>query len=432
MLSAWAPAINPSPLSAEWCQCVIFVLNLLGIQQIPGEYWTAASLAIPDQNGLTWMDYQGYKRRPEKELPVSGDLLVLAGGAEVITEQTWSGSEHLVPVQVDVWAGHLGIVLQAESVEKDGTDYMRIHLLSANWGVNSHSLGVVGSCFNVDESVFLLPVGYKKASFFFAFNPGKMRDRMINRANRWAMHGFSASSISTMDGFPINPSGFISQVLEPIGSQPLVPVITDIAGTLVSIPIENLLPGDILLFGDKKEPGFGIITSIKGMENEASWDGQVISFIAGGKVLGPENWHLLYSAGKWTKDTSDPSLGQIRFFRYSRLPSYPVITRFEFQNGNAARSLQYSLELLNGGGQSLSNMELSLVIYERKDSMVDTTSPIHTIKINGPSEVHSGDRESYTGIISPLPKGDYQIRLKYKTPDNPINSIAQLDVVIEE
>jgi len=38
----------PMPVSADLRQCVIFVLNLMGIEQIPGDYWTAASLAVPD------------------------------------------------------------------------------------------------------------------------------------------------------------------------------------------------------------------------------------------------------------------------------------------------------------------------------------------------------------------------------------------------
>ncbi len=155
VIAGWIPPVNQRPLEADWCQCVIFVLNLLGIEQIPGEYWTASSLAIPDEAGKTWMNYQGYTQRPSGQIPKTGDLLVLSGGAEVITVQSWDCTEHLVPVPVDVWAGIYGIVLEAAQVEKEGQSYVQVHLLSANWGVSSRNLGVVGSCFNVDDSLFL-------------------------------------------------------------------------------------------------------------------------------------------------------------------------------------------------------------------------------------------------------------------------------------
>lgn len=432
LLSAWMPAGNPAPLPADWCQCVVFVLNLLGIQQIPGEYWTAASLAVPDQAGLTWMDYQGYRKRQDVELPETGDLLVLNGGAEVITEQTWGGSEHLVPVQVDAWAGHLGIVLRADEVEKDGTIYWKIHLLSANWGVNSHALGVVGSCFNVDESSFLLPVGYKKAAFFFPSDPAKMRERMVNRAVRWARLSLPPNPKTTMDGFPITPLGFISQALDPIGPQPLVPVITDINGSLVPIPAENAIPGDILLFGENVDTGIGVVTSITNVDREKTWGGQVIYFLPGGRAKGPEDWNLSYLAGKWSKEFGEPALGHIRFMRFSRIPSYPVVTRFELQSGNIPHSLEYSIEWINGGGETLSIPALSLAIYERKESGVDSVSPVDTIKIDDFSEINPDGRASFSGSIAPLPTGDYQIWLRYTTTDNKTTTIAQLNVTIGE
>jgi hypothetical protein len=195
------PAGNPAPLPADWCQCVVFVLNLLGIQQIPGEYWTAASLAVPDQAGLTWMDYQGYRRRQDVELPETGDLLVLNGGAEVITEQTWAGVNTWFLYRWTCGPGILELFCGQMRSRRMGQYTGRSILLSANWGVNSHALGVVGSCFNVDESSFLLPVGYKKATFFFPSDPAKMRERMVNRAARWARLCLPPNPKTTMDGF---------------------------------------------------------------------------------------------------------------------------------------------------------------------------------------------------------------------------------------
>jgi len=90
------------------------------------------------------MNYQGFSKRSEGEIPQLSDLLLLAGGAEVETVQTWNGIEHLVPVPVDVWAGHIGIVENAQKGVKEGQTFFQVKLLSANWGVNAKTAGVLG------------------------------------------------------------------------------------------------------------------------------------------------------------------------------------------------------------------------------------------------------------------------------------------------
>jgi hypothetical protein len=348
-LAGISTSVLASPPEADWCQCVIFTLNLLGIQQIPGEYWSASSLAEPDNTGKTWMDYQGYKQRADGEMPGTGDLLVLPGGAEVITEQTWSGAEHLVPVPVSAWTGHIGIVLQAEKVEREGNPYTRVTLMSANWGVLAKNLGVVGSCYNVDESTFLIPEGYKKALFFHVVDPVKIRERMVNRSNRWALLGLTAGGNTFVDGFPINPSGFISYVMEPVNSKPLIPLITNVAENMVEIPAESSLPGDFLLAGKETEPGLGVVTQVTGIEPGTVWKGQVTYLPASGTASGPVEWSLVYKENRWLKITANGGQETVHFFRYRNIPGYPAVTNLRISPGAAQYSVNLDLQVSNGG-----------------------------------------------------------------------------------
>ncbi len=242
-------------------------------------------------------------------LPETGDLLVLSGGAEVITVQTWNDTEHLVPVPVDVWAGHIGVVLKAQETEKEGTAYYQVNLLSANWGVNARNLGVVGSCYNADDSVFLVEKGDKKASFFYASDPRKMRERMVNRAERWSMLGSLPSGANTtMDGFPITPGGFVSNVLQPVGDTPLVPSIMDVSGTLNEIDAEIALPGDFVVSGGTENPGLGVITALKEPVDEKRWEGEVIYMPGKGRLSGPDLWQIEKEVfSNWTGNLADGS-----------------------------------------------------------------------------------------------------------------------------
>jgi hypothetical protein len=407
--------------SAEWCQCVIFVLNILGIKQIPGEYWTAASLAESDRAGNTWMDYQGYTQRADDDLPRTGDLLVLSNGAEVITVQTWDGSEHLVPVLVDVWAGHLGIVLKAEPVLKEGTNYFQIHLLSANWGVSSHSLGVVGSCFNVDESSFLIPVAYKKASFFYASDPVKTRERIINRAKRWALLGLAANSQSSLDGFPITPSGFISHILEPVGENPITPVISDIQNALVEILPTGALPGDILVFGEEKNPGLGVITRINsGYTGDDGLSLDVISMLPGKKVVGPDTWQVTKETGGWSAVNSEQNSTSVRFFRYKAIPDYPALwENIQITRNDNVNEYQTTLRLTNGGIGKLVLHDIELITYPVTiEEKADTTAGIH-IPLTDELTLKPGEKYSFTSTIHLVDKGQYRFELQSSESVNP-------------
>lgn len=399
---------------ADWCQCVIFILNILGIEQIPGEYWTAASLAEVDSQGKTWMDYQGYSRRVAGSMPQTGDLLVLLNGAEVITVQSWDNLEHLVPVPVDVWAGHIGIVLKAETIQKEGTDYLQIHLVSANWGVNSQSLGVVGSCYNVDESTFLIPVAYKKASFFYASDPVKMRERIVNRAKRWASLGLSVNAQSSLDGFPITPSGFISHVLEPVGEKAITPVVTDIRAVLIEIEPQGILPGDVLIFGEDKNPGLGVITGISStvaINNQLKLD--FISLQPGKKVVGPETWLVEKENEGWSSVQPGLNSTAVRFFRYRAIPAYPALPeRMKITRDGDGDDYQVTLPLTNGGNGELVLHEIELVVYSvTPEGKSDTTAGIH-VPLTDKLTLKPGESTSLITTIRLTDAGQYRVDLQ--------------------
>jgi hypothetical protein len=422
--------VRPKPQTADWCQCVIFVLNILGIKQIPGEYWTAASLAVPDEAGKTWMDYQGYSfiEQPDRALPQSGDLLVLPGGAEVITVQTWNGTEHLVPVPVDVWAGHIGIILKAETIEKDGNPYIQIHLLSANWGVNSHNLGVVGSCFNADESVFLVPQGYKKALFFMATDPLKMRERMVNRAERWALLGLAPSLQGSLDGFPISPSGFVSNVMEPVGIEPLVPTVTNIAENLIEVSPNHALPGDFVLFGEAKSPGLGVIAQRGTVEENQSWNGQIISMQPAARIAGPEDWEVVYEKGSWVRQSTDGKNSVVQFFRYRSIPAYPALMDFKTGEGTTSRTINFSFTLFNGGGKNLELSNLTVLVIPAEVNAGKPAEPENVVEkltlMPDESFIHSGS-------ITVKQPGNYQILLQAEDRQGTIQIPAKLDLTVE-
>jgi hypothetical protein len=409
---------RPAPISktnsADWCQCVVFVMNILGIKQIPGEYWTAASLAEKDQYGKTWMEYQGYSQRAISDLPRTGDLLVLDKGSEVITVQTWSGSEHLVPVSADSWTGHLGIVLGADPVEKEGTAYTQIRLLSANWGVNSRSIGVAGSCFNVDESTFFLPPGYKKARFFYQTDPVKMRERMVNRAARWSLLGLSPDLQASLDGFLISPSGFISYILEPVGEKPVTPLITDITRELVEIQPAGILPGDILVIGDSGNPELGLVTAVEPeVSEETGMNINVISMRPGERATGPTSWNVIKEGEVWSAVDSEKHKMAARFFRYRQMPDYPALQgHVQIIPSAGENEIQIRLALTAGGIHDVVIHHPVVVVYPiLTDGRVDTNSG-WSIPVTNELTLIPGGLESRTVDLNFPRNGDYLIGLQ--------------------
>ena len=427
---ATRPALA-SPPRADWCQCVIFTLNLLGIQQIPGEYWTAASLAVPDSYGKTWMDYQGYRKRTAGETPATGDLLVLSGGAEVITVQTWSGSEHLVPVPVSAWTGHMGIVLGIEMVEKEGTAYRQVRLMSANWGVLAENLGVVGSCYNVDESTFLLPDGYSKAEFFQPVDPVKMRERMVNRANRWAYLSLFSSPGAVVDGFPITPSGLISYVLEPVNSKPLTPAVTDLSRNLADIPSEAALAGDIVLAGTTMDPGLGVITQVLENRVENEWKGQVTYLLPGGRVNGPVEWDLVKRENQWMRKNDMGGEDAVHFLRYRNLPDYINFSHISVLPGEEPQAVSIRFTVSNGGTGQAESSRLVARVYPRET--IPTPAAVGPIMEQELTTIPGLSFDTSKSMVENLrihAPGDYRLILIAESPDGMNSSSSAVDFSI--
>ena len=410
------------PVSADWCQCVIFVLNRLGIQQIPGEYWTAASLAVPDDTGKTWMDYQGYAKRLDGELPQPGDLMVLAGGAEVITAQVWDGSEHLVPVPVDIWAGHIGIVENAQKMEKENQSYLQITLLSANWGVNAKPAGVIGSCYNVDESVFLLPVGYKKAQFFFAENPMKMRERIVNRANRWSLLGIEPNTSATLDGYPVSPAGFVSAALVEPGAHPLKPMLVKPETDFTAINFESTQSGDIVTFADKiGDRGYGIITEIDPSKtNNRQISIQATYMLTGSRAIGPETWNLFRKDEDWTRIFPDGTAVSVHFYRFKMLQGYP---RFGDRGVTWVKSSPHVVNvnfiLSNAGGKEIAISNIYIKVRNQNFNG-EENQPAVKFPVEPKITLHAGEMFVYSHSATLPMNGEYELDIYYDWENKPV------------
>lgn len=426
------PIIN-RPVSADWCQCVVFILTILGIDQIPGEYWTAASLAVPDENGQTWMDYQGYTIRPSDQIPQTGDLLVLAGGAQVVTVQEWNASAHLVPVPVDVWAGHIGIVLGAEEAEYENTTYYRIHLLSTNWGVNSKYLGVVGSCYNADESEFLIVKGDKKASFFYETDPRKMRERIVNRAERWARLGLMETTEVTMDGFPITPTGFVSHVLRPVGDEPLIPPIPNIKNELIPVEPQSLIPGDIVLLGEENNPGYGVIISPGSVTGTRTWTGSLVSFAPNARVSGPDEWTASRNGDNWVRVAPKGGSQKIKFLRYKSLPGYLNLPSTEsIRVDDIRNNPRLELTLDNGGGKPLTinSISITLTRIPVEASSMSESITIHDNNFDKPV-MQAGERQKFVFQFASVKPGNYRMIVSYSAGEEGIQTAGEIVLTVD-
>ncbi|NLF51292.1 MAG: hypothetical protein GX577_09165 [Leptolinea sp.] len=426
------PIIN-RPVSADWCQCVIFVLTILGIDQIPGEYWTAASLAVPDANGQTWMDYQGYTLRPSSKMPQTGDLLVLAGGAQVVTVQERNSMEHLVPVPVDVWAGHIGIILGAEEVEYESTAYYKIHLLSTNWGVNSKYLGVVGSCYNADESEFLIVKGDKKANFFYETDPQKMRERLVNRAERWARLGLMETTGVTMDGFSVTPTGFISHVLRPVGDEPLIPPIRNIQNELIPIEPQSLIPGDIVQIGEETDPGFGVIIDPGSVTVTRTWTGSLVYFEPDTRVSAPDQKTARLIGNEWVEADEEGVSQKIKFLRYTGLPGYLLIPSQEPPQINLmGGKTRFELTLGNGGGQPLTVSLLSVDFFRLSEGLeVASEKPARYVLQTDDVVFGVGEYRRFNTEINPVKPGSYRVLINYSAQGDEPNTAGEILLTVE-
>lgn len=252
---------------ADWCQCAIFVVNYLGLDIIPGDYYTAGSFVVPDSSGYTWMEYQGFYERNPINVPQKGDVVVIKPNGQVFFREE-PGSSNLVLVNVDAWAGHIGIIESAEKTVVNEKEYWQVTLLSSNWGVNATSPFVKSYCFNVDRSEILIAKDDSPGSFWYLENIEKQRTHILNLARQLANGYFHISIDKTIDGYPITAAGMVGYVwrLE-VGENNTPEVI--IRENSFEIPKSSILPGDVLfLSGAQNETSYGVYAGQEFPSNE--------------------------------------------------------------------------------------------------------------------------------------------------------------------
>lgn len=259
---------------ADWCQCAIFVVNYLGLDIIPGDYFTAGSFVVPDSSGITWMEYQGFKERNPVNVPQRGDVVVIKPNGQVFFREE-PGSSNLVLVNVDAWAGHIGIIESAEKAVVNEKEYWQVTLLSSNWGVNATSPFVKSSCFNVDRSEILIAKDDSQASFWYQDNIEKQRTHILNLAKQLANGNYHVSLDKTIDGYPIIGAGMVGYVWKLEMEDGLSPdaMILDNSN---EIPKTSIQPGDVLFLpGMQKENSYGFYA---GYEFPADENEKQVSF----------------------------------------------------------------------------------------------------------------------------------------------------------
>lgn len=204
------PAKAASAAYSDWCQCAIFVVNHLGLDIIPGDYYLAGTFGDPDESGKTWMDYQGFSRLSDSELPARGDVIVIRPNGKVHIPES-EGSQRLVDVEAG-WAGHIGVIESAEDYEIDGRLYRQLVFLSSNWGVNSGKMFVRSGCFNVDRSTVWVETNDPEISFWRETDPAMQRRHILNISRQLANGFYHIGIDGNLDGYPISGMGMTAYV----------------------------------------------------------------------------------------------------------------------------------------------------------------------------------------------------------------------------
>jgi hypothetical protein len=391
MVMAWPNIVRAEKNAwAGWCQCAIFVVNHLGLEIIPGEYYTAGSFAVPDEKGLTWMEYQGFSQRPPGENPQKGDVVVIRPNGRVFIPAAGEGSR-MMEVNA-AWTGHIGVVESAESETIEGVDTWRLTFLSSNWGVNASPMFVRSNCFNVDRSVVWIEKADPDFSYWVQTDAKLQRQHILN-IGRLLVNGYYHIGIDgTVDGYPLSGDGLTAYMwnLE-------IPADGDfekaLAANRVEISTAALLPGDALMFMDGAATLQGIYAG-----SDGDWQ------------RGSAYWFDAASAALKGSDPLDgllaaDQIGQVRAFRsVSMVPDIKII---DFEVAVASDGgITAAYVLKNLGGQGAHIEEASFRINSLQGSIADGTEIASAENI----EIPAGQEFVLISRIEPEKNGVYVIQ----------------------
>jgi hypothetical protein len=379
---------------AEWCQCAIFVVNHLGLEIIPWEYYNAGSFAAPDDSGRTWMEYQGFSRRPAGENPQNGDVVVIRPNGKVFIPENGEGSR-LMAVNA-AWTGHIGVVESSESAIRDGTQYWLLTFISSNWGVNAGPMFVRSNCYNVDRSNVWVEKSDPDFSFWQPTDPTLQRQHILNIARQLANGYYHVAIDGTIDGYPVSGDGMFAYIwnLELQPGQTLEEVLTK-GG--VEVPLASLQAGDALVITDNQ--------------------GQVFQGIYSGEI-GGQSW--LESGSAYWFDLNSGSLkgpgpiadlipseqaGDIRILRSRNIVPDVKVDSFEFLEDKGGE-VEAAFIIRNEGGQTVKIEAASIRVSSPQGS---SPMEVKIAAVNG-IEIPAGQEFVFMGDFYVAKSGVYQLQ----------------------
>lgn len=377
---------------AGWCQCAIFVVNHLGLEIIPGEYYTAGSFVVPDESGLTWMEYQGFSPRPPGENPRSGDVVVIRPNGRVFIPESGEGSR-LMEVNA-AWTGHIGVVESAAAETIEGIDTWRLTFLSSNWGVNASPMFVRSNCFNVDRSVVWIERADPDFSYWVQTDAQMQRQHILNIGRQLANGYYHVGIDGTVDGYPLTGDGLIAYMwnLEiPINGS----MEDALAANRMEVSVGALMPGDALVLMDGAEAAFqGIYAGGSGGWYES---GSAYWFDAASATLkGPHPLMGLLPADK---------IDHIRGYRsISMLPDLGVYD-FGIQKATDG-GMTAAYVLRNLGGQALKIEEATIRISSLQGNTPEGMDFVPALNV----EIPAGQEFVFISRITPAINGVYVIQ----------------------
>jgi hypothetical protein len=379
---------------AGWCQCAVFVVNNLGLEIIPGEYYTAGSFVVPNERGRTWMEYQGFSLRPPGENPRSGDVVVIRPNGRVFIPESGEGSQFM---EVNAaWTGHIGVVESVEAKTIEGIDTWRLTFLSSNWGVNAGPMFVRSNCFNVDRSVVWIEKTDPDFSFWLQTDPQLQRRHILNIGRQLANGYYHVGIDGKVDGYPLTGDGLTAYMWN-VAIPPDGALDEALAANRAEVSAASALPGDALVV--KAAPGnffHGIYAGGSGMWGDWYENGSAYWFdAASGTLKGPDLLSSLLAA-----DLVD----QVHVYRSISIVPDLMVYDFEIREGND-NAMMAAYVLKNQGGQELKIGAATLRVSSPQGNVPAGTDVTPAVNI----EIPAGQEFVYISPVEVADSGVYLI-----------------------